>query len=223
MHSGAEGAARMKDIVGLKDVGRLKDGNDDTFRDRLKVRVLAACEAVLASEGLDGLQARRIAQISDCSVGTLYNIFGDIDGLILQANSRTLDELGRLLKAAARRSADGDLETRLNTLAIAYLDFATANQRRWRAVFEHRMAETATLPESFQEDRRQLLALIETQLETAILDADARSDAAHALFSAVHGIVIMSIDAKLGPFEPARCERQIRFLVGRVVAGLDRV
>lgn len=212
----------MKDVVRMGDAARGKDAGDDTFRDRLRVRILAACEAVLTAEGLDGLQARRIAQISDCSVGTLYNIFGDIDGLILQTNSRTLDELGRLLKAAARRSADGALEVRLNTLAIAYLDFATANQRRWRAVFEHRMAETATLPESYQEDRRQLLALIEHQLERAIADLEARSDAAHALFSAVHGIVMMSIDAKLGPFEPARCERQIRFLVGRVVAGLDR-
>jgi AcrR family transcriptional regulator len=201
----------------------MKDVADDTFRDRLKVRLLAASEAVLAGEGLEKLQARRVAQIADCSVGTIYNIFGDIDGLILQTNSRTLDELGRLLRAAARRSAGSDLETRLNTLAIAYLDFATANQRRWRAVFEHHLPEAATLPESYQEDRRQLLALIEHQLERAIPDPVARSDAAHALFSAVHGIVIMSLDAKLGPFEPARCERQIRFLVGRVVAGLDKV
>ena len=46
------------------------------------------------------------------------------------------------------------------------------------------------------------------------------SDAAHALFSAVHGIVLLSLDAKLGPFEPATCERQIRFVVEHVVQGL---
>ena len=200
----------------------MKNASDDNFRDRVKVAILASAEAVLTNEGLSALQARRVAKGADCSVGTLYNIFGDIDGLILQTNARTLGELGRLLKAAARRSARSDLETRLNTLAIAYLDFATTNQRRWRAVFEHRLPDTATLPESYQDDRRQLLALIETQLEPAITDGEARSDAAHALFSAVHGIVTMSLDAKLGPFEPSRCERQIRFLVGRVVAGLDK-
>ncbi len=200
----------------------MKDASDDSYRDRLKVRILATAETVLTNEGLNALQARRIAQDADCSIGTLYNIFGDIDGLILQTNARTLEELGRLLRAAARRSADSDLETRLNTLAIAYLDFATANQRRWRAVFEHRLPENATVPESYQDDRRQLLALIETQLERAITGSEARSDASHALFSAVHGIVTMSLDAKLGPFEPARCERQIRFLVGRVVDGLAK-
>jgi AcrR family transcriptional regulator len=200
----------------------MRDIGDKNYRDRLRVNILAAADEVMVSEGLSGIQARRIAQSADCSIGTLYNIFGDIDGLILQTNARTLNELGRLLRAAARRSAQSDLETRLNTLAIAYLDFATANQSRWRAVFEHRLPETATLPESYRDDRRQLLALIEDQLVLAIADPEARSDAAHALFSAVHGIVTMSLDAKLGPFDPSRCERQIRFLVGRIVAGLDK-
>ena len=199
----------------------MKEPTDETYRDRLRVRILAASEEVLAQEGLAGVQARKIAGIADCSVGTLYNIFGDIDGLILQTNARTLDELGRLLKTVARRSAKAALATRLNSLAIAYLDFASANQRRWRAVFDHRLPDTATLPESYQADRKQLLELIELQLTHALPDAVARSDAAHALFSAVHGIVIMSLDAKLAPFDPAQCERQIRFLIGWVAIGLE--
>jgi AcrR family transcriptional regulator len=196
-------------------------GSDANFRDRLKDRLLAVAEAAVARDGLDGLQARRIAEAADCAVGTLYNIFGDLHGLILATNARTLAELGKLLSTAARRASGSELETRLNTLAIAYLDFATANQRRWRAVFEHRLPDERPLPEENREDRRRLLALIEAELTHAIADAEARSDAAHALFSAVHGIVLLSLDGKLGEFEPAKCERQIRFLVGRVASGLD--
>ena len=199
----------------------MTETTEETYRERLKERLLVTADAIVAREGVDRLQARRVAEGADCSIGTLYNIFGDIDGLLLEVNARTLQDLGRVLSVAARRSADSDLETRLNTLAIAYLDFATVNQRRWRAIFEHRMPETKIVPEIYFEDRRQLLALIESQLSAALPDPMQLSDASHTLFAAVHGIVLLSLDAKLGPFEPAKCERHIRFLVGRVVTGLD--
>ena len=194
---------------------------EDSFRDRLKIRLIHATEAVIAGDGLAAVQARRIAQDASCSVGTLYNIFGDIDGLILAANERTLGDLGRVLEAAARRSANGDLLVRLMALATAYLDFATVNQRRWRGVFDHRLPEDTEVPAPYVADRKRLLAMIEGQLVRSIDDPQARSDAAHALFSAVHGIVLMSLDAKLGPFEPAQCERQIRFIVDHVARGLE--
>lgn len=194
--------------------------HEESYRDRLKVRLLQAAESVMATEGLAAVQARRIAQDGACSVGTLYNIFGDIDGLILATNERTLHDLGRVLLVAGQRSAGSGLEVRLMALATAYLDFATVNRRRWRAVFEHTLPDTREVPASYQEDRRRLLALIESQLDSTIADAQARSDAAHALFSAVHGIVLLSLDAKLGPFEPAMCERQIRFIIAHVVRGL---
>lgn len=193
----------------------------DTFRDRLRVALLNAADRVVANEGLSAVQARRLAQAANCSVGTLYNIFGDIDGLILAVNERTLGDLGRILNAAATRSASADTVTRLMALASAYLDFATANQLRWRAVFEHRLPDDKAAPESYREDRRRLLALIEAQLVAAIPDATKRLDAAHALFSAVHGIVVLSIDGKLTAFDPAHCERQIRFIVENVMRGLE--
>jgi AcrR family transcriptional regulator len=192
----------------------------ETYRDRQRTVMLHAVEEIIASEGLAAAQARRIAQAANCSVGTLYNVFGDIDGLLLAANQRTLQDLGRVLMAASARSASADTLARLMALASAYLDYASANQRRWRAVFEHVLPDDKLAPPSYREDRRNLLALIETQLEQAISAPEARADAAHALFSAVHGIVLLSIDAKLGPFEPARCERQIRFIVENVVKGI---
>jgi AcrR family transcriptional regulator len=195
---------------------------DDSYRDRQRVRLIQAAEAVLATEGLAALQARRVATEATCSVGTVYNIFGDIDGLILAANERTLHDLGNLLSATARRSTAADLQTRLMALATAYLDFATVNPRRWRAVFEHHVPDERPIPDAYLEDRKRLLALIETQLDSALAKPEARADASHALFSAVHGIVLLSIDAKLRPFDPAGCERQIRFIVEHVVRGLSK-
>lgn len=193
---------------------------DLKFRERISARIIAATEAIIVAEGLSAVQARRIATDAGCSVGTIYNIFGDIDGLILGVNTRTLHALGEELRAAQRRMEGQNLEGRLMALAVAYLDFATVNRRRWRAVFEHRLPESRDTPPDYVEDRRALLALIEAELAAAIPDPAAREDAAHALFAATHGNVLLAIDEKLGPFEPDRCERQIRFLVHAVTGSI---
>lgn len=190
------------------------------FRDRQRAALIEIAETVLAHEGLAAVQARRIAKDAGCAVGTLYNIFGDIDGLILAANERTLQTLGTVLQTAASKAENTGLQSRLMALASAYLDFATAHPRRWRAVFEHRLPEGRELPASYAEDRRRLLALIEHQLTNAIADPQQRSDAAHALFCAVHGIVQLSLDEKLSTFDPANCQRQIHFIVENVTRGL---
>jgi AcrR family transcriptional regulator len=197
-----------------------KPPRKDTYRDTLKARLIGVAEAVIAQNGLAAVQARAIAEAAECSVGTLYNVFGDIDGLILEVSHRTLQGIGEVLTAAARRSAELPLEARLMALAGAYLDFATVNRRRWRAIFDHQAAEDRVVPEGFAQDRGRLLALLDAQLAQVLPQAEARSDAAHALFASVHGIVLLALDAKLTPFDPARCERQIRFVVGKVVRGL---
>lgn len=191
-----------------------------SFRDRQKDNLVEIAEKILADEGLPAVQARRITKDAACAIGTLYNIFGDINGLILAANERTLNGLGFALQAAANRSECAGLEARLQALAIAYLEFAMANTRRWRAVFDHTLPECHEVPAFYVENRQSLLALVEAELAPVIADAAARTDAAHALFSAVHGIVLLSLDEKLGTFDAPQCRRQITFLIQHISRGL---
>jgi len=191
-----------------------------TFRERQRVLLIEITEVVIATKGLAAVQARRIAKDADCAIGTIYNIFGDIDGLILAVNERTLHALGADLIEAASNVRGRDIEARLMALATAYLTFATLHPRRWRAVFEHRLSEGSAVPAFYVDDRMRLLAMIEVQLTSAIADPVARMVAAHALFSAVHGIVLLSLDEKLGAFDADLCAQQIAFIVGNTVRGM---
>lgn len=190
------------------------------YRQRLEARMIDIAERLVAAEGLGAVQARRVAQEADCSVGTLYNVFGGLDGLILAVNMRTLAALGAKLQTAARGAERGPIEDRLMALALAYRDFAADETSRWRALFEHRMEEGKTVPERYREDQAGLFALIETSLGAAIREPEARFTAARALFSAVHGIITMAHDNKLGGIDAAETERQLRFMVGAVARGL---
>jgi AcrR family transcriptional regulator len=182
-------------------------------RGELKDLMIAAAEKILAAEGLKGLQARAIAAKVGCAVGSLYNVFGDIDELILIANSRTLMHLGKMLSQAKERTKTGAPEEQLLALAYGYLDFAATHTRRWKAVFEHVLAEEKAVPSWYSDGQKPLLANIASALPDW-MTPDGKSLMAQTLFSAAHGIVVLALDRKLvDEFDRGRTEKQLQLLV----------
>jgi AcrR family transcriptional regulator len=188
------------------------------YRDRLKSNIVRVAREILVSDGLEGLQARRVARGADCSVGTIYNLFGNLDMVIITANADTLDELhGELL-----RSKDGmsTMDAQLNAMASMYLSFAAERTTEWRAIFEHRLTTKTTVPDWYLLKQSELFAVVEGILEQAIAAPNRRLEAARALFSAVHGVIALALDEKLGIFDRNATERQVKFIVQSISGGL---
>ncbi|MBU1210490.1 MAG: TetR/AcrR family transcriptional regulator [Alphaproteobacteria bacterium] len=194
--------------------------NDPAFRDKLRDTVMGIGRRLVVDEGLASVQARRIATEAGCAVGSIYNVFHDLDALIIALNTVTLGELGSALKAAHDASKDAPTHERLLALAQAYFEFAGSNRQLWRAIFEHHLPEGAKAPPEYRDDQNRLFALVEDCLVDDIADAVERRSAARALFASVHGIVSLALDRKLGEFEPDETRKQIEFLVGCAARGL---
>jgi AcrR family transcriptional regulator len=191
------------------------------YRTQMRENMIAIASRIVAEEGLAALQARRISQEAGCAVGTLYNVFGGLDFLIIEANATTLNALGSALKAADDAASDGDSAARLLALALTYLGFANDNSNAWRAVFEHHMSPGAEVPDWYRDRQKGLFGLVESILAPALADTRLRSSSARALFAAVHGIVTLALDRKLGDFDLAETELQIRFVVRSIAAGIS--
>jgi AcrR family transcriptional regulator len=189
-------------------------------REAVRAVILAKAGAIVASEGLAAVQARRLAAEGGCSVGTLYNIFGDRDGLILAINRETMTDMGRPLEAARKASARSGLEARLLALATAYMRFALENRNRWLAVFEFRLPDDAALPADFEAERARLLSLLEDTIGSDVPDAGQRHTAARALFGAAHGILHLAVNNRLSDFNAKEVERDLRFIVRAAAAGM---
>ncbi len=189
-------------------------------RAHLREKALIAAQRILSEEGLSGVQARRVAEAAGCSVGTLYNLYPRLDDLVIAVNAATLSRLGEQVHAAMRAQLAREPEAVLEAMALAYLDFAQANRACWQAVFQHGLSEGQVVPDWYRAHQNDLFAMVEEILAPQITDPDECRMASRTLFGAVHGVVSLALDEKLGAFDPAPVRDQVAFLISAVVRGL---
>src|SRR5262249_3287955 len=196
-------------------------------RRNLKESLIDAAEQGISSYGLPGLRARSLAERIGCAVGAIYNVVADLDELIMLVNARTLAALEReLVEAdtapADRRNGDTAVE-RLCRLALAYLDFAVGQRRRWRAVFEHRLPPGKAMPDWYLEDQMRLFSYVEGPVGELLpgISPVRRALIARTLFSAVHGIVTLGLEEKLQTLAPDVLREQLTFAVTALARGLE--
>jgi AcrR family transcriptional regulator len=76
------------------------------------------------------------------------------------------------------------------------------------------------VPDEYRSKQQALFTLVEGCLAEQLSPPAERVTAARALFSAVHGILWLALDNKLGGLSPDETERQIRFIVSAVARGI---
>lgn len=158
--------------------------------DEVREAVVAAALEAIARGGLNGLTARGVAGAVGVSVGTIYNLFGDLDGVLRAVNLDTLDRM-RAQFADVLERTDRTPESRLIALADAYFDFARAAPHRWQALFHYRFAISDDDPR-FDETEAALFGLLRQAAGRA-----ARDDALQALWAAVHGVVDLTVSQRM--------------------------
>ena len=188
-----------------------------TKKEDLKARLVAAGTDLVRDQGLKGLRARDIAERAGAALGGLYTVFPDLDGLILTVNSGTLKRLETALETAIPREA-GIEDTFLN-LSLAYLRFALAEKNLWAALFEHRMPDGVAVPDWHLAEHAFLIGLIAVPMAARMPEASAEDIAirARTFFSAVHGVIAISLEGRFVGITPERLEEEVAALA-RILA-----
>lgn len=176
----------------------------DHTRGELRQMILDAATELIDRGGPAGLSARAVARRIGYSVGTIYNLYADLDDLVWRVNGRTLDALQASLSAAASGAATED---RVRQLAQAYLDFVATHPRRWACVLERRPQGSGEPPRWYRDRIRRLFDLAEDALAGYFPPDDlaARRRSAHVLWAGLSGIALLnetgSLPAETGPAE----------------------
>ncbi|MXQ09126.1 TetR family transcriptional regulator [Alphaproteobacteria bacterium GH1-50] len=184
-------------------------------REELRERLIDIAEARVAENGIGALRARDLATEAGCALGAIYNVFDDMTGLVLAVNGRTFRRLGADVSAEVAKVVEDAPIERLVTMARAYLAFAAENPRLWRGLFEVEMSVEQDVPAWYMDELGRLFSIIAAPLaemypEKPATEIDLMT---RALFSSVHGIVLLGLEKRISGVPLERIEEQIDFLL----------
>lgn len=167
----------------------------DHSKEELQEMAVKAGQSIIKSQGLGEFSARKVAVEIGYTVGTVYNLFGSHDNLILHINARTLDEWFEDLqrKVAARKTPPS-----FEDLALYYIDYSAAHYNEWMALFEHSLPPHVPMPEWYIPKMRRFFELLESMVMPYV-KANRRKArrAARVLWAGIHGICMLSLSRKL--------------------------
>jgi len=180
-------------------------------RAQLRETLVLAAERRIREEGIAALRARDLAKDAGCAVGAIYNAFEDLNAIVLAVNGRTFKALGAQV-AASINSADGESpQSRLIRMSHAYLAFAAENTLLWRALFDVNMPADGPVPTWYMEELNALFAHIARPV-AEIFPQKGPTDLqlmVRALFSSVHGIVLLGLENRISGVPRNRIEEMI--------------
>jgi AcrR family transcriptional regulator len=187
---------------------------------KLRNDLIDAAEARIAADGVASLRARDLAADVGCSLGSIYNVFDDLHTLVLHANLRTLLHIEKVMIEAVSETDEKPVEC-LISLALAYFDFANHHTKPWRGLFDHIFPEGHDTPDWMFQGQIELLRHIRRPLRQIFPD---RGDEetffiAQTLFSAVHGVVELSLDDRTVGLPIKAVPGQLKLLVHSFVEG----
>jgi AcrR family transcriptional regulator len=197
----------------------------ESLRDAKKLRrrglMLDTARRIISTKGLIFLKVRDVAEAAECSIGSVYNEFGDFDGLILTVNRETVQRLTEKLHAVS----GADARAQLHALAQGYLEFATRNANLLRSLFEHRMEEDRPFPEDILNMVMEAFALMYPPLFRLLPGRDPAEVAliARTMFSAVHGIISLGLEERMVAVPPEKLRQQLTQFVDAQLTGLGAI
>jgi AcrR family transcriptional regulator len=158
--------------------------------------MLTATTQLLERDGLAGVSAREVARRIGYSAGTLYNVFKDLDDLIIEVESRLLDRL--TLRITSVPLTDDPVEN-VCQIAAAYLAFTQECPKLWNLLFEHHMPPDWPVPTCYQAKLEAPLRHLETCLVPILAghQPERTVQAARVLWSGIHGITCLASADKL--------------------------
>lgn len=177
----------------------------DHSRDELRQMIIEEGHRQIAQVGFANFSARQLAKRIGYTVGTIYNVFGSLDNLMLSINGRTLDKWRHhLLLKLADQSQD-----RLKRAVEAYFEFAIANRNCWLALLDFRLPEDQDVPETYAAKVEAIMEVVcnEVRRELPSGHSDKAAAITRSLLATVHGHCFFTLNGTfdvLGERDPMK-------------------
>jgi AcrR family transcriptional regulator len=190
-------------------------GKRDIKRAELKQKLLEAAIKRIDNQGIGALRARDLAADAGCALGAIYNIYQDLDELVFHAKVEIFTQMEQQLDKAMQDAGDLTPLDQMMRLARHYFTFATENTNLWSALFDRHLTDGHDVPAFYRQALERLMGHIQRPL--LLLDPDLSNEEVslktRTLFSAVHGIIALSIQDRPSGVSSEEVPEAIRWVL----------
>lgn len=168
----------------------------DHSREELRRMIIDEGHRQIAQVGFANFSARQVAKRIGYTIGTIYNVFGSLDQLMLAINGRTLDKWRHHLSL----KLEDQSEDRLKRAVEAYFEFAILNRNCWLALLDFRLPEDQQVPEAYATKVEAIMEVVSAEVARALPPehADKADALTRSLLATVHGHCFFTLN---GTFE----------------------
>ncbi len=193
-------------------------GKAEKRRDVLRNKLIDIAEARISEAGISAIKARDLAKHADCSLGAIYNVFGDLQDIIIAVNGRTFEKLGRAVAQSLEGRETLPPTDRLIAMSCVYLGYAAANPNTWRSLFDVRMTTDMDVPQWYLDELERLFGFIAGPVRECFPDMPKGEVGlmTRALFSSVHGIVLLGLENRISGVPKDQLEHMIALILRQV-------
>ncbi len=170
-------------------------------RETRRKLILGAAQKLFAEKDFRSVTVREIAKAAEVSIGTIYNYYANLDELFLDVFVKGTEEVTQLLELEKQK----DRRCSLGRLCEIYIDYLNENMTYYQ-MMAHFMAGGKLGSQGIEKLNlvtRALMDRIEAILKAEGIENQSRMTA-HALFSALNGIMITYAQY------PGRSQEEIR-------------
>ncbi|AZV78768.1 TetR/AcrR family transcriptional regulator [Parasedimentitalea marina] len=184
----------------------------------LREKLIVAAEERIDRDGVGALRARDLAKDAGCAVGAIYTAYDDLNALIMAVNGRTFQKLGQVVASSVDGAGEETATSRLILMSNAYLGFASDHTNLWRALFDLQMRADDQVPDWYLQALRTLFSHIARPVAELFPDYNHEQLdlMVRALFSSVHGIVLLGLEQRISAVPLAKVEQMIGQVLSQV-------
>lgn len=188
--------------------------------EELRQLILDASRALIEAQGLIGYSAREIARTIGYSAGTLYNVFKDLDDVLLTLQEQLLSDVAVHLRELAHTKDKRDM---LGVLAHGYVNFAIENRHLWNLLFQHQPPRHGTQPDRLHGGINDIVAIVAQTAAPLLPNATAEviDRSARVLWAGVHGITAIAVTEKAPTLISSTALAYVDELTSMFVRGLQ--
>ena len=198
---------------------------EQSYRDEMREKLILTTINRLEASGISGVRARDLASDVGCAIGTIYNLVGDLDNLILLACARTLEEYQVYVTNYFQQEKEKGATNLqlLEALGASYVDFSSLHRLRWQAAFEVHYDEDSDFHRIFTTGQRELLSFIVDILKeiNASVDEKELANIGRALWASVHGITMLAASNPRGALSREKILIQCNRIIHPVIESLE--